>query len=469
MAVGTESIFIHVIISLTLLLFTAKIFAELFHRIKLPIVLGELLAGIIIGPYALGGLPLFNGEPLVILDETIKHIGELAAIVILFVAGLEITPREFLRGGLSSFTIGALGVIVPFFVGYFVFSLYGLEALETLLIATALTATSIAISIQVLSSLGKMQTKEARLILGAAIVDDILAIAVLSVVLTMVQTGNTTPDIMEITFLILKILGLFIAISIQVLSSLGKMQTKEARLILGAAIVDDILAIAVLSVVLTMVQTGNTTPDIMEITFLILKILGLFVAILVGAILIVPRILHREKLWKSQGSIEGITTAIFFGGAGIAALVGLSPIVGAFAIGMAVASTRLIKQVEEYVHKLQIIFAPLFFAIIGAQVDLRGINLDVLLIAGILIFIAIVTKMLGCGLPSLIFLKDKSKAMRVGIGMVSRGEVGLIVAGVGATSGVISGDVYTAIIVMVAVTTIITPIWLKKAYSKELV
>ncbi len=400
MAIGTESIFIHVIISLALLLFTAKIFAELFHRVKLPIVLGELLAGIIIGPYALGGLPLFNGEPLVILDETIKNIGELAAIVILFVAGLEITPREFLRGGASSFTIGALGVIVPFFVGYFVFSLYGLEALETLLIATALTATSI-------------------------------------------------------------------AISIQVLSSLGKMQTKEARLILGAAIVDDILAIAVLSVVLTMVQTGNTTPDIMEITFLILKILGLFVAILVGSILIVPRILHREKLWKSQGSIEGITTAIFFGGAGIAALVGLSPIVGAFAIGMAVASTRMIKQVEEYVHKLQIIFAPLFFAIIGAQVDLRGINLDVLLIAGILVLIAIVTKLLGCGLPSLIFLKDKSKAMRVGIGMISRGEVGLIVAGIGATSGVISGDVYTAIIVMVAVTTIITPIWLKKAYQKN--
>ena len=176
------------------------------------------------------------------------------------------------------------------------------------------------------------------------------------------------------------------------------MQTKEAKLILGAAIVDDILAIAILSVVLTMVQTGNTTPDIMEISFLILKILGLFVALLVGSILIVPRILHRERLWKSQ-IIEGITTAIFFGGAGIAALVGLSPIVGAFAIGMAVASTRLIKQVEEYVHKLQIIFAPLFFAIIGAQVDLRGINLDVLLIAVILVFIAIVTKMLGCGLP----------------------------------------------------------------------
>jgi len=403
MAVGTESstIFIHVVISLSLLLFTSKIFAELFHRIKLPIVLGELLAGMIIGPYALGGLLVFDGEPLVNLDETIKHIGELAAIVILFVAGLEITPREFLKGGISAFTIGALGVIIPFFAGFMIFTLYGLELLQILLIATALTATSI-------------------------------------------------------------------AISIQVLTSLGKMQSKEARLILGAAIVDDILAIAVLSVVLTMVQTGNTTPDVIDISILILKILGLFVALLIGSILIVPRILHRERLWKSRGSIEGITTAIFFGGAGIAAIVGLSPIVGAFAIGMAVASTRLIKQVEEYVHKLQIIFAPLFFAIIGAQVDLRGVNIEVLSIAGIIVAVAIITKLVGCGLPSLIFLKDKTKSMRVGIGMVSRGEVGLIVAGVGASSGVLSGDIYTAIIIMVAVTTIITPIWLKKSYQKEL-
>ncbi|MBA3284032.1 MAG: cation:proton antiporter [Nitrosopumilus sp.] len=398
---AAESVFIHVIVSLSILLFSAKVFAEIFQRLKMPVVLGELLAGIIVGPYALGGLPLFEGGPLVVLDETVKHIGELSAIVILFVAGLEITPREFLRGGAASFTVGALGVVVPFFVGFVVFSLYGLGAFETLLIATALTATSI-------------------------------------------------------------------AISIQVLTELGKMQTKEARLILGAAIVDDILAIAVLSVVVTMVQSGNVTPDIMEITLLILKILGLFAALLLGSIFIVPRILHREKLWRSQGSIEGITTAIFFGTAGIAAYIGLSPIVGAFAVGMAVASTKLIKQVEEYVHRLQFIFAPLFFAIIGAQVDLRGINLNVLLIAGIMMAIAISTKLIGCGLPSILFLKDKTKSMRVGIGMVSRGEVGLIVAGVGVTSGALTADIYTSIIIMVALTTIITPIWLKKAYQKEL-
>jgi Kef-type K+ transport system membrane component KefB len=392
--------FVHIVISLAVLLFTAKLFAELFHRIRLPIVLGELLAGIIVGPFALGGLPIFNGEPLVILDETVRHIGEIAAIVILFIAGLEITPREFLKGGAASFTVGSLGVIVPFFVGFYVFLTFGLEAIESMLVATALTATSI-------------------------------------------------------------------AITIQVLTELGKMQTKEARLILGAAIVDDILAIAALSVVTTVVQTGDLTPAVMDIIFLVLKILGLFAVLLIGSVLIIPRILHIERLWHSEGSMEGITTSAFFGAAGLAAFVGLSPIVGSFSVGMAVASTRVIKQVDEYVSKLGIIFAPLFFAIIGAQVDLRGVNIEVLYLSGIVIAIAVVTKFVGCGLPALIFLKDKARAVRVGIGMVSRGEVGLIVAGVGVSTGALSPDIYTTIIIMVALTTIITPIWLKIAYQKQ--
>ena len=399
-AAETTASLLHIVITLSILLFAAKLFAELFHRIKMPVVLGELLAGIVVGPFALGSLPLFNGEPLVVLDETVMHIGEISAIVILFIAGLEITPREFLRGGAASFTVGSLGVVVPFFVGYYVFTAFGLEALEAMLVATALTATSI-------------------------------------------------------------------AITIQVLTELGKMQTKEARLILGAAIVDDILAIAALSVVTTMVQTGNITPAILDITFLILKTLGFFAVLLIGAVIVIPKILHVERLWRSEGSIEGITTASFFGVAGIAAFVGLSPIVGAFSVGMAVASTRVIKQVEEYVSKLGIIFAPLFFAIIGAQVDLRGVNLEVLYLSGLIIAIAIITKLVGCGLPAMIFLKEKSKAMRVGIGMVSRGEVGLIVAGVGVSSGALSTDVYTTVIIMVALTTIITPIWLKVAFKKD--
>jgi Kef-type K+ transport system membrane component KefB len=113
-----------------------------------------------------------------------------------------------------------------------------------------------------------------------------------------------------------------------------------------------------------------------------------------------PRILHVGKLWKSKGSIEGITTATFFGAAGISAFVGLSPI-GAFAASMAVASTKIIKRVEEYVNKFEIIFA-----IIGAQVDLRGVNINVLILFGVTVAVAIGTKLVGCGIPSLIFLKD---------------------------------------------------------------
>jgi len=134
---------------------------------------------------------------------------------------------------------------------------------------------------------------------------------------------------------------------------------------------------------------------------------------------------------------------------------------------MAVASTRLIKQVDEYAEKLLIIFGPLFFAIIGAQVDLRGVNFNVLHLSGIVIAIAVTTKILGCGLTSIIFLKGKTKALRVGIGMVSRGELGLIVAGVGVSTGALTSDIYTTVIIMVALTTIIAPIWLKKSYMNE--
>jgi Na+:H+ antiporter len=399
--VAEQEAFIHVLLSLAILLFAAKIFAEIFHKFRLPVVLGELLAGIVMSPFAFGAIPLFDGKPIVILNETVRQIGEISGIVILFIAGLEITPREFLRGGAASFTVGACGVVVPFFVGYYIFTLFGLGGLQAVLVATALTATSI-------------------------------------------------------------------AISIRVLTELGKMQTQEAKLILGAAIVDDILAIAVLSVVTTMAQTGNMTPNIIDVTFLIIKVLGIFVALLVGAVVIIPRILHADRLWKSRGSIEGIVTASFFGASAIAAIVGLSPIVGAFAVGMAVASTKIIRRVEEYVEKLEIIFAPLFFAIIGAQVNLTGVNLNVLFLAAIVVIVAISTKLIGCGLPAILFLGSKSRAMKVGIGMISRGEVGLIVAGIGVTSGALTSNIYTTLIIMVAVTTVITPLWLKKAYDEKI-
>ncbi len=396
-----ESQFIETIIVVGILLFAAKLMAELFLRLRLPIVLGELLAGMIIGPFALGAFLVYEGNLLVQINDNIKVLGEIGAIVILFMAGLEMTPKEFIKGGKASFTIAIAGVVLPFFAGLIVFQMFGFGALESMMIATALTATSIAISIQVLSEFGKIKSAEARLIIGAAVVDDILAIAILSVVTSLGAGGE-----------------------------LGEI-------------------------------------DIMDVTFTILKVLGFFAIMLIAAVLIIPRVV-TPRLWKARGSIEGIATASFFGAAALAGLIGLSPIVGAFAVGMALSTSRVFEKIEGFIRRIGLIFAPLFFSIIGAQVDFRGINLEVLMLSAIIIAIAVSTKYFGCGLPAWFFLKDKTRGMRVGIGMISRGEVGLIVAGVGLGAGVLSSSVYSTIVIMVAATTIITPIWLKMDYRKEL-
>ncbi|MGI0008383.1 MAG: cation:proton antiporter [Nitrosopumilaceae archaeon] len=396
-----ESHFIQTIIGVGILLFAAKLMAELFLRLKLPIVLGELLAGMIVGPFALGSLFVFDGQPLIRIDGELRILGEIGAIVILFIAGLEVTPKEFLRGGKASFVVATFGVIVPFFVGFFVFELFGFGAFQSMLIATALTATSIAVSVQVLREFGKLQTPEARLIIGAAIIDDILAIAVLSVVSSL---GTATGDIAQI--------------------------------------------------------------DPAHIVIVIVQVLGFFALLLIGSLIIIPRIVAR-KMWKAEGSVEAIATALFFGAAALAGIIGLSPIVGAFAVGMALSSSKVFEKIEHYITKLGLIFAPLFFAFIGAQVDFRGVNADVLMLSGILVAVAVATKFFGCGLPAMLFLKDKRKSMQVGIGMISRGEVGLIVAGIGVASGVLTSNVYSTIVIMVAVTTIITPLWLKSSYKKE--
>ncbi|HXV67211.1 MAG TPA: cation:proton antiporter [Nitrosopumilaceae archaeon] len=395
---AAETHLIEIIIGVGILLFAAKVMAELFLRLKLPIVLGELLAGMIIGPFALGSYLVVDDMPLLHIGSEIKVLGEIGALVILFMAGLEMTPKEFLRGGKAAFTVGTLGVIVPFFAGLVAFQMFGFDVFQSLLIATALTATSIAISIQVLSEFGKIKSPEARLIIGAAIVDDILAIAILSVV--------------------------------------------------------------------TSIGGDVTNIQVLDVTFTILKILGFFAVILIVSIIVFPKII-TPRLWHAKGSVEGIATASFFGAAALAGSIGLSPIVGAFAVGMALSTTKVFEKVEHFIEKIGLIFAPLFFAIIGAQVDFRGIDLQILMLSGIIIVIAVFTKLFGCGLPAWLFLKNKTQGMRVGIGMISRGEVGLIVAGVGLSAGVLTSSVYSTIVLMVAATTIITPIWLKMDYRKE--
>ena len=397
----SEAHFIETIIGVGILLFAAKLMAELFLRLKLPIVLGELIAGMIVGPFALGGLQIIDGKQLLQINDEIKILGEMGAIVILFMAGLEMTPKEFLKGGKAALVVGTLGVVIPFFVGLTVFQLFGFDALQSMLIATALTATSIAISIQVLSEFGKLKTPEARLIIGAAIIDDILAIAVLSVVTSIAGTDGGVDNI-----------------------------------------------------------------DITEVTITILQVLGFFGIMLIVSVVVIPKVI-TPRIWKAKGSVEGIATAAFFGAAALAGSIGLSPIVGAFAVGMALSTSKVFEKIENYVGKIGLIFAPLFFAIIGAQVDLRAVDLNILALSAVIVVVAVTTKLFGCGLPAMYFLKSKQKGLRVGIGMISRGEVGLIVAGVGITAGILTSEVYSTIIIMVVVTTIITPIWLKIEYRKE--
>ena len=397
----SEAQFIETIIGVGILLFAAKLMAELFLRLKLPIVLGELIAGMIVGPFALGGLQIIDGKQLLQINDEIRILGEMGAIVILFMAGLEMTPKEFLKGGKAAFVVGTLGVVIPFFVGLAVFQFFGFDALQSMLIATALTATSIAISIQVLSEFGKIKTPEARLIIGAAIVDDILAIAVLSVVTSIAGSDGGVANI-----------------------------------------------------------------DITEIVITILQVLGFFAIMLIVAVVVIPKVI-TPRIWKAKGSVEGIATAAFFGAAALAGSIGLSPIVGAFAVGMALSTTKVFDKIENYVGKIGLIFAPLFFAIIGAQVDLRAVDLNIMILSAAIIVVAVTTKLFGCGLPAMYFLKSKQQGLRVGIGMISRGEVGLIVAGVGVTAGILTSEVYSTIIIMVVVTTIITPIWLKIEYRKE--
>ncbi len=397
----SEAHFIETIIGVGILLFAAKLMAELFLRLKLPIVLGELIAGMIVGPFALGGLQIIDGKQLLQINDEIRILGEMGAIVILFMAGLEMTPKEFLKGGKAAFVVGTLGVVIPFFVGLTVFQLFGFDALQSMLIATALTATSIAISIQVLSEFGKLKTPEARLIIGAAIIDDILAIAVLSVVTSIAGSDGGVADI-----------------------------------------------------------------DITQVTITILQVLGFFAIMLIVSVVVIPKII-TPRIWKAKGSVEGIATAAFFGAAALAGSIGLSPIVGAFAVGMALSTSKVFDKIENYVGKIGLIFAPLFFSIIGAQVDLRAVDLNILVLSAVIVVVAVTTKLFGCGLPAMYFLKSKQKGMRVGIGMISRGEVGLIVAGVGITAGILTSEVYSTIIIMVVVTTIITPIWLKIEYRKE--
>ncbi len=389
------------IIDISILVAFAKILSGLMIRLNLPQVLGDLFAGMLLGPFALGSLQI-GGEPLVAFNEHVLAFGEIGAILILFVAGLEVGFGQFRALGIQSFIIGASGVIVPFLLGAYVTLVVPLPPTDlagALIVASALTATSIAITMRTLEDLGSLTTIEGRLMINAAVIDDVLGLIVLSIVTSIIATG--------------------------------------------------------------------ITPSPTQTVWVILRTLGLWLTLLVSVVYFGSRLVTYSRKWYASGTIETAATALCFGGAALSATIGLHPIVGAFSAGMAIAESKVLVRVREYISKVTLIFSPIFFAIMGARLNIWGLSAASLYGILVMLALAIITKVVGCGIPAALVTRNPKIGKRVGIGMISRGEVGLIIAGIGLTAGAISQDVYAQIVAMAVITTIITPILLRHSYRRE--
>ena len=399
------------ILAISLLIVTAKIFALIFKRIKLPEVIGEILAGVIFGPFAIGGLIVLAGEPLfsgpVNENFVLETFFEIGGMILLFSAGLEFTFKQFRKAGLPSFVIGTAGVVIPFILGYYGSIFVGFSSTESLLIGAALTATSIAITIRTLEELDQLKNKESQIMVYAAVVDDVLGLTLLGVVLAIASTG-IIPEIASVLSTTVFTLSLWIA------------------LLLGSV-------------------------------YFLPKFLD-FVTNLTGELKLTD---DSEKHPQSPSTLETLAIFIILVWGAIAYYMGLSPIVGTFAAGMAVAGSRYKHQIEIFNNHIRIIFAPLFFAYVGAQINLAEIIGIDLFAFGLILALAMVGKLLGCGIPGYIFLRNRIQAQRIGIGMASRGEVGIVVAGIGYASGLIDSYSYAVLMGVIMVTTIVSPILLR--------
>jgi len=254
------------------------------------------------------------------------------------------------------------GVIVPFFLGFYILQFFGFPWEVNLLVAATLTATSIAITMRTLEEMGKLNSLEGNVMINAAVIDDVLGLVVLAVVLSVVTSG--------------------------------------------------------------------VTPHPLDISWVLFRTIAFWLILLAIILLIAPRFVCVGERWRTRETVEVFSTATCFGSAVAAAVMGLSPIIGAFAAGMALASSRVISRVREYIKRLSTLFVPIFFAVIGAEFNIRVFSFEGLGIILILMVVAVVSKLVGCGIPAAVTLRNPKRGLRVGIGMVSRGEVGLIIAGI---------------------------------------
>jgi len=367
-------------------------------------IIGFVIGGIILGPFALGGLISFFDKPIVELNDLMLSFWQIAGIVILFSAGLHFTFSGLKHVGIQAVIIGTAGVIVPLGLGYGISILFGIDWMVAMIIGATLSATSIAAAVTILGELGKEKTKEGNILVNAAVLDDVLGLAILS---------------------------------------------------------------AIISIVI-----AHSLPSLETVFYEVSESLLLWVILLLSAVFLLPKIVHavavtRPTTLESRGTKQATALGSAFGIAAIASIIGLNPIVGAFAAGMGLAGSKLAKQVREFVGELQIIFAPFFFAVMGAHVDISNIlNIDIILFFVILI-IAILSKILGSGIPAIILLKNKNKGLRIGYGMIVRGEIAFITAGLGLAYGIISESIFSTLVFVILGTIFIGPILLRYSFKKN--
>jgi Kef-type K+ transport system membrane component KefB len=415
-ATGTESHGLDpaVLIGVAIMLVLAKVGGEIFERAGQSAVLGELCAGIVLGNLVIFG---FNWAEQWKTNEMIAALAELGVIILLFEVGLESDLKEMVEVGWSSLLVALLGVIAPFFLGWAVSAYFipGEARLAHIFIGATLCATSVGITARVFKDLGKLATREARIILGAAVIDDVLGLLILAVVAGAIKAA-----------------GIGVALSF---FDVGMIALKSLAFLIGAIVIGHLL---------------------------------------------MPRMLHVAGQLETRGVLLtlAISCCLFLSWA--AAKAGLAPIVGAFAAGLILDEVHFRhgrqpeRDLNDLLQPVSTVLVPIFFVLMGLKVDLRMFTrVDILGLAFALTVAAIVGKQI-CALG---VIERGVNRVAVGLGMIPRGEVGLIFAGIGATlmlptaSGasepVISSAIFGAVVIMVIVTTLITPIALKWSLGRK--
>lgn len=366
---------------LIIILVSAKVLGEVAERIGQPAVLGELLAGVLVGSSVLGLVDPQN--------EMIHLLAEIGVVILLFEIGLETDLRKLMQVGGASAVVALVGVALPFAGGYAVATALGMAQMPAIVAGAALTATSVGITARVLSDLGRLQEPESQIVLGAAVIDDVVGLVILGVVAQlMAGTNVTVAGVAQITAVAF---GFILA-----------------TLLVGRFVVPPLFALVAR-------LGGNETVAVMALAFAFL------VAYLADA-------------------------------------AGSALIIGAFTAGLLLEPTPQAPAIEEGIVRLGYFFVPIFFVSVGAAVDVRTfLDVDVAVIGVALIGVAIVGKFLAGFAP--VWFKGRKSV--IGVGMIPRGEVGLIFAQLGLTSGVLAVGEFSALALMVMVTTFIAPPLLK--------